>query len=169
MSNFVTLSCLPGLDTDFHNQQVLFPSVTVCPLSSFDPASVNETAQKNMPNDEDNFEELVPVFQSLPQMTYLSLEEKCCVRHYFVFCLFRYDTFGGTYEAVLNMTSDFDAKIFNLRQLAFAVGIKCEDLLEICKYKDEEISCCEYFNPIYSEQGLCYSFNARYYGTPTGE
>lgn len=76
MSNFVSLSCLPGLDTDFHNQQVLFPSVTVCPQSSFDPASVNETAQKNMPNDGDNFEELVPVLQSLPQMTYLSLEVK---------------------------------------------------------------------------------------------
>ena len=64
---------------------------------------------------------------------------------------------------------EVDMTKHNLRHLAYKVGIKCEDLLEICKYKDEEISCCDYFNPIYSEHGFCYSFNARYYGTPEEE
>lgn len=55
-----------------------------------------------------------------------------------------------------------DFSNYNVRQLAFTVGLKCEDLLEICKYKDEEIPCCEYFYAVYSEHGLCYSFNPRY-------
>lgn len=81
-----------------------------------------------------------------------------------------YDTLGSAYEASLNISDELDInKQNNLRQLAFKVGIKCEELLEICRYKDEVIPCCEYFQPLYSEHGLCYSFNARYYGTPEEE
>lgn len=137
-----------GLDTDFHNQQVLFPTVTICPL--VDPALVNETVSKTLSLDDDeDSDELLPVWQSLPKLSY--------------------DTLGNTYEAVLNISGDLDLMKYNLRQLAFKVGVKCEELLEICKYKDDTIPCCEYFNPLYSEHGLCYSFNARYYGTPEDE
>lgn len=102
-----------------------------------------------MPSEEENFEELIPVLQSLPRLSY--------------------DTFGDTYEAVLNMSDEADVSKHQLRQLAFKVGIKCEELLEICKYKDEEISCCDYFFPLYSEHGMCYSFNTRYSATPEEE
>lgn len=136
------------MDTDFHNQQVLFPTVTICPLSPFNPELVNETATTALASD-DNFDEFIPVLKSLPKLSY--------------------ESFGGTYEAVLNMSNELDLSQFNLRQLAFKVSVKCEELLEICKYKDEEISCCDYFSPIYSEHGMCFSFNTRYYGTPQEE
>lgn len=142
-----------GLDTDFHNQQVLFPTVTICPLNAYNSEAVNETAATSVLDDikseSDSFEEFIPVLKSLPRMSY--------------------DTFGLLQEAVLNMSDELDIKKYNLRQLAFKVAIKCEDLLEICKYKDEEISCCDYFYPLYSEHGFCYSFNTRYYGTPDEE
>lgn len=137
------------MDTDFHNQQVHFPTVTICPMSSFDPDLLNDTAAKSFANDDENFEEIIRVMKSLTKLTY--------------------DTFGSTYEAIRNMSNELDINKYDLRQLAFKVGIKCEELLEICRYKDEEISCCEYFFPLYSEHGLCYSFNARYYGSPEEE
>lgn len=118
-------------------------------MISFDPELVNETASKTLTNDDIGFEELIPVLKSLPKLSY--------------------DTLDGTHEAVLNMSNELATKQFNLRKLAFEVGVKCEELLEICRYKDEEISCCEYFFPLYSEHGLCYSFNARYYGSPEEE
>jgi amiloride-sensitive sodium channel len=102
-------------------------------------------------NDSAIFEDFLPVLKAIPKLSY--------------------ETFASMYEAVLNMTSESGAdedkmkQLKNLRQLAFKVGIKCDELLEICKYKDEEITCCEYFMPLYSEQGLCYSFNAHYYST----
>lgn len=120
-------------------------------MSSFDPEQLNETAANTntSTNDNENFEELMPVWKSLTTLTY--------------------NTLGSTYESLLNMSNELDMTKYNLRQLAFKVGIKCEELLEICKYKDEEISCCDYFYPLYSEHGFCYSFNARYYGTPEEE
>jgi amiloride-sensitive sodium channel len=80
-----------------------------------------------------------------------------------------YDKFGTFHETLLNISQRVDVRRKNLRQLAFKNGIKCDELLEICKYKDEEITCCEYFLPIYSEHGLCYAFNSRYYSTPDNE
>lgn len=80
-----------------------------------------------------------------------------------------YDIFGSIHDAAMNLSEREDMRDKNLRQLAFQVGIKCDELLEICKYKDEEITCCEYFMPLYSEHGLCYSFNSRYYSTPENE
>lgn len=144
------LSGFSGLDTDFHNQQVLFPTVTVCPLSAHDPELVNQTAaSSDQAGVGDNFDELLPVLKALPRLSY--------------------ETFGSMQEAILNMSDGLDISRHNLRQLAFKVAIKCEELLEICKYKDDEISCCDYFYPLYSEHGLCYSFNTRYYGTPEEE
>jgi acid-sensing ion channel, other len=120
-------------------------------VNSFNTNLLNESALKEDEGKEgDNFEEMIPVLKSLPKLTY--------------------DTFGKAYEAVLNITSSPDAKTMeSLRQLTFKYGIACEDLLEICKYKDEEISCCDYFLPLYTEHGFCYSFNTRYYGTPEEE
>lgn len=118
---------------------------------SYNENLLNETALKeNEGSDGDVIsEDYIPVLQSLPKLTY--------------------DTFGKAYEAVLNMSSVDVKREQNLRQLAFKYGIACEDLFELCKYKDEDISCCEYFLPLYTEQGFCYSFNSPYYATPKEE
>ena len=121
-------------------------------MSSFEPELFNGTSEKSQADEDDDDESLVeimPIMKSLTKLTY--------------------DTFGSTYESLLNISNEFEINKHDLRQLAFKVGVKCEELLEICKYKDEKISCCEYFFPLYSEHGLCYSFNARYYGRPEEE
>jgi acid-sensing ion channel, other len=129
---------------------VYFPTVTICPLSPSDPEKVNSTATNVEGASEENFEALLPLLKSLPELSYF--------------------TFSQTQEALANMTeAKLDFSKYNIRELAFELGVKCEDLLEICKYKDEEISCCEYFSPIYSEHGFCYSFNPRYLGKPQDE
>lgn len=137
------------MDTDFHNQVVYFPSVTICPVVAYNANLLNETALTEG-DDQEISEEFISVLQSLPKLTYA--------------------TFGRAYEAVLNMSSEADTKKeYNLRQLAFKYGIVCEDLFEFCKYKDEDVSCCDYFFPLYTEQGFCYSFNSPYYGSPAAE
>lgn len=102
-----------------------------------------------MENEDDSGEEMAAVLKALATLSF--------------------ETFENTYNAVLNMSAEQDLKRHVLRQLAFKVGMKCEDLLEICKYKDEDISCCDYFRLIYTEHGLCYAFNARYSGKPEEE
>lgn len=153
-----------GLDTDFHNQQVFFPTVTVCPFNAYSPNFLNETANfslarnesetesdnagdEDSSNNNDNYYQ--QVLKALPALSY--------------------DTFASIHEAARNLSQKVEMRDKNLRQLAFQVGIKCDELLEICKYKDEEIACCEYFMPLYSEHGLCYSFNTRYYSTADNE
>lgn len=128
-----------------------FPGVTICPVDSFNANLLNETAFKEDEGKEgENFEEMIPVLKSLPKLTY--------------------ETFGMANEAWKNVSSNSEVKaVDGLRQLTFKYGIACEDLLELCKYKDEDISCCDYFMPIYTEHGFCYSFNSRYYGTPGEE
>lgn len=49
------------------------------------------------------------------------------------------------------------------------VGILCNETFDVCKYRDDEIKCCEHFFPVYSEHGLCYSFNPRFTDDATSE
>lgn len=82
-----------------------------------------------------------------------------------------YDNIDSLQGILNNMKVKMDNvdNVDNLRQLAFKVAIKCEDLFEICKFRGEEITCCEYFTAIYTERGFCFAFNARYVGTSDEE
>lgn len=57
----------------------------------------------------------------------------------------------------------------SLRELVFKVHVNCEDIFESCSFKNEKEKCCSIFKPIYTEQGFCYAFNSRYYGTGFSE
>lgn len=142
-----------GLDTDFHNLELDFPTVTICPVDPFDVEKLNETAFVTLANYVDNYEEYVPLLEMLPK--------------------FSYETLDMMYEIVLSMTAKLDNihKDKTLRQLAFDVAMECEDLFYACSYRGEVISCCDnlYFTPLYSERGFCYSFNARYRSSPDQE
>ena len=132
-----------GLDTDFHNQQLEFPTVTVCPVDPYDAEKLNETAYLTLADYESNYAEYVPILEMLPK--------------------FSYDDFDMIYEIVLNTTVSLEkVDKTGLRQLVFKVAMKCDDLFYACSYRGEEISCCDFFTPLYSERGFCYSFNAKY-------
>jgi acid-sensing ion channel, other len=139
-----------GLDTDFHNQEMEFPTITVCPLDPFDEDKVNETAYRNMADYEENFGEYVPLLEMLPK--------------------FGYDNIETAYQEVSNFKAKLDnGKKTTLRQLVFKVAMSCENLFFGCKFRGEEIPCCEYFKPLYTERGFCYGFNSRYIGAVNEE
>lgn len=140
-----------GLDTDFHNQELEFPTVAVCPIDPFNSEVVNETAYRTVAEYEDNYEEYIPVLEKLTQLSFDSLETM-------------YRIIQNTSKNYL----DFEKKT-TLRQLVFKVALKCEDLFYACSYRGEEIPCCEVFTPLYTERGFCYAFNARYIGTAEEE
>lgn len=146
---FQTNPTITGLDTDSHNQEMIFPTVLVCPINPFSPEKVNETAYRNLAGYEDNYEQYVPLLEALPKLSY--------------------ENFDITYETFMNTTEKIDIKKTTLRQLIFKVAIKCEELFYVCKYRDEEVSCCEIFSTVYTERGFCYSFNARYVAAPDEE
>lgn len=139
-----------GLDTDFHNQKVLFPTVAVCPNIPYDSNLVNITAYQSLTVYDVDYEDYVPILKTLPKLSY--------------------ETIAETYNVILNMTGTKHIDGKDLRELAFKVGIKCEELFfKKCRYRDEEVNCCEKFFPIFTEHGLCFAFNTRYYGTPAEE
>lgn len=139
-----------GLDTDFHNQELEFPTVAVCPIDPFDVEKVNETAYRTLAEYEDNYGEYVPMLEMLTQLSFDSLET--------------------LYRIISKTSKKLDnEKKTTLRQLVFKVALKCEDLFYTCSYRGEEIPCCEVFTPLYTERGFCYAFNARYIGTAEEE
>lgn len=42
---FQTNPTITGLDTDFHNQVLYFPTIVVCPLSSYDEDEIRQIAE----------------------------------------------------------------------------------------------------------------------------
>ena len=84
-----------------------------------------------------------------------------------------YETMKDAYIESLNVTRDPRLlKSINkktLRSLAFQVNVFCNDTFEHCKYRDEEIKCCDHFLPVYSEHGFCYAFNPRYIDSDNSE
>lgn len=57
-----------GLDTDFHNQKLEFPTVSVCPLHPFDEEKVNATAFSTF--ETDNTETFISLLEMLPGFSY---------------------------------------------------------------------------------------------------
>lgn len=137
-----------GLDTDFHNQELEFPTVAICPLEPWNGEMLNETAYQKLGGYEDTYVEYIPVLQTLTQLSY--------------------ENFDSLQKTIKGLTVKID-RVENLRQMAFRVAMECEELFEGCKFRGEEITCCDYFTAIYTERGFCFAFNARYIGTAEDE
>lgn len=137
------------MDTDFHNQKVPFPSVTLCPNEPFSEEAVNQTVFKMLGESEENLDEIIALLQTLPKLSYGHI--------------------ALVVDALQNVSQTDELNKFNLRALVFEIGMKCSELFVMCNFKDEDISCCDYFMPVFTEHGFCYAFNARYYSTIEGE
>lgn len=143
-----------GLDTDFHNQELEFPTVTICPIDPIDQDKINETAYRTIASYDLNYYEFIPLLGILPNLTYNNIE-----------------TASQLYKEALNIDANVE-KTFqksNLREMAFKLGIKCEQFMSYCTYRGDYVPCCEFFEMVYSERGFCYSFNPRYIGLPDEE
>ncbi|XP_063706356.1 sodium channel protein Nach [Culicoides brevitarsis] len=147
---FQTNPTITGLDTDFHNQLLIFPTVMVCPVKPFNPEVIQEVAEKQLGIEPElNNTKYNEFLERLPGLSYKSMSEFS--------------------ETLRDISSDDVIKSANLRLLAFSTAISCNETFTLCKYKDEEIDCCEYFQPMFSENGFCYVFNGKYRDTATGE
>ncbi|XP_001664229.2 sodium channel protein Nach [Aedes aegypti] len=142
---FQTNPTITGLDTDFHNQEVIFPTVMVCPEVPYDEKQVSEVALVTLANYEAGSEQYEPFLKLLTQMSYGVLDKLVALG----------SNISDTNGLVMK-------SLQNLRKLVFKMAIGCTKTFVDCRYKDEPIDCCAYFKQVYSEHGFCYSFNARY-------
>ncbi|XP_052567592.1 sodium channel protein Nach [Culex pipiens pallens] len=142
---FQTNPTITGLDTDFHNQEVIFPTVMVCPERPYDERSVHDVAYVTLANYEAGSEQYEPFLEVLTKLSYGAVIREAVERA---------ENFSHAKELVGR----------DLRKLVFKMAVRCNATFGYCRYKDEPIDCCGSFKPVYSEHGFCYSFNSRYIG-----
>ncbi|XP_054086712.1 sodium channel protein Nach [Zeugodacus cucurbitae] len=139
---FQTNPTITGLDTDFHNQNVVFPSTIVCPEIPFDHDKAYDWAYKTLSNyDHPTATMIAPFLELLTSLNF--------------------DNVNEAYALSTSVSANILNEI-NLRDAAFKVHVSCEDTLTECKYRDEPISCCTHFDRVYTEHGMCFAFNSRF-------
>ncbi|ALC49816.1 ppk23 [Drosophila busckii] len=144
---FQTNPTITGLDTDFHNQNVVFPTTVICPDTAFDHDKSYDEVFKSLANYEENKAQLfAPFLDLLTSLNFDNIKD----------------------AAMLSQNVPIDMlHERSIREWAFLVHVTCENTLISCKYRDDEIPCCDHFEPIYTEHGFCYAFNSRFKSTPT--
>ncbi|KAL9924976.1 amiloride-sensitive sodium channel pickpocket 23 [Glossina fuscipes fuscipes] len=142
---FQTNPTITGLDTDFHNQNVIFPTTVVCPVEAWDHNKTYNFVYNTLANYEESAaNRIVPFLESLPNLNFENLHK--------------------TVALGILLGNELNGR--TLRQWAFQsfqVTLRCEDILAECKFRDEYFECCKQFLPIYTEHGFCYAFNSRFY------
>ncbi|KAF2898253.1 hypothetical protein ILUMI_07924 [Ignelater luminosus] len=136
---FQTNPTITGLDTDFHNWDVPFPALTLCPSIPSNITVIQDYIERKM-SDVKNKKDLTEFLQKLSLFSYEILAD------------FKKYTSKGY---VSNTT--------NLRDFIFELMIPCEEMYEDCVWKADNYNCCKGFFPVFTESGFCYSFNSRHY------
>uniref|UniRef100_A0A2S2QQS6 Sodium channel protein Nach n=1 Tax=Sipha flava TaxID=143950 RepID=A0A2S2QQS6_9HEMI len=138
---FQTSPTITGLDTDFHNWDVQFPAITICPLQSTSDEKVWEYVSSvyDVANtDNERVEIFYKYINAIASFSYSNIEQ-------------------------IKTFSDYDwLPKDNFKDLAYKVVYHCEDLMFDCTFKGEPYNCCSGFEPIFTEYGFCYSFNSRH-------
>ncbi|GAB0094040.1 NACH [Sergentomyia squamirostris] len=144
---FQTNPTITGLDTDFHNQHVIFPTILICPLEPYDVDKVKTYSQEHVAKTEADYVQYEMFLQILTKLSYATLHEAM--------------------EAADHLLMDQKVTDLSLRSAAFASALACEDLFLSCEFRDDPIECCNSFLPKYTEHGFCYAFNPRFQETVT--
>lgn len=131
-----------GLDTDFHDPVLNFPSVTVCPLEPYDINKVNITTEYYFG---EAYDVSWVLLENVTRLSYDNLKE-----------------FSDLYEKNKKISLDWNLK--SLREWAFLVAVGIDEVFDSCQFRGEFKDCKEIFRPIYSERGFCFGLNSRYYG-----
>ncbi|KAL1502230.1 hypothetical protein ABEB36_007403 [Hypothenemus hampei] len=67
--------------------------------------------------------------------------------------------FAGTcYSCTL--THCFTCPLLNISEIVQKLRKPCKEILGECRWNDEKFNCCEYFLPLETEYGICFSFNS---------
>lgn len=71
---FQTNPTITGLDTDFHNQQVIFPTIALCPVVPYDENRTREVAFGTLAfYEEDRADRMEPILKALTELTYANV------------------------------------------------------------------------------------------------
>lgn len=71
---FQTNPTITGLDTDFHNQQVIFPTIALCPVVPYDENRTREVAFGTLAfYEEDRADRMEPILKALTDLTYANV------------------------------------------------------------------------------------------------
>ncbi|XP_065174084.1 sodium channel protein Nach [Atheta coriaria] len=148
---FQTNPTITGLDTDFHNWDIPYPSVTLCPNQPWNIERLNASVEKIRAEhnlDEAATKDMNDFLQRLTQLSLLSMNP---------------DDYQSEYDAIL--------KDQDLHKLTYELMVTCEEFLVECKWKALPYNCCDSFFPSYTENGFCFAFNSLHYErkSPTGE
>ncbi|PSN38910.1 hypothetical protein C0J52_16366, partial [Blattella germanica] len=143
---FQTNPTITGLDTDFHNWDVPFPTVSLCPVQPVDPKAVDAYIEKNFPSVDEEKKKSYAEF--LTQVGSIS-----------------YENINKFLE--LKPLDGIDTS--NFRKIVEEVVVKCKNFIGYCNYKGKKIDCCQRIKPLLTEVGYCFSFNSKFAAPLTGE
>ncbi|XP_073973573.1 amiloride-sensitive sodium channel pickpocket 23 isoform X2 [Rhodnius prolixus] len=135
---FQTNPTITGLDTDFHNWDVPFPGVTVCPKNRASDKLIKAYIEKRWTTSDLSEEKkkfYYDYINLISNLTYSNLKE------------------------IDKFKNDKTLPQENLRSVLLAVVMRCGDLINNCEWKGRKYDCCSGFLPTFTEHGFCYSFN----------
>jgi Amiloride-sensitive sodium channel len=134
-----------------NQMKMVYPTVSVCPDSSEDENEISRLIEK-LGITSNETEELREFFKAIPNFNYGVKGLRSVVLS------------DGAKKIVDQLTS------IDVRALAFKLAKSCDNVFsQQCKFKNDIISCCDAFLPIYTEHGFCYAFNSKVYGTEKKE
>ncbi|KAK7792769.1 hypothetical protein R5R35_004882 [Gryllus longicercus] len=132
---FQTNPTITGLDTDFHNWDVPFPAVALCPVHAGNRSAIEEYVQANYEGDPDVLEFL----NAVANFSYRGIP-----------------AFKNIVEKKKGMLTDKP-----LREYQKMFVKSCEGMFLKCELRAQSIDCCDYFLPMPTEVGFCYVSNSR--------
>ncbi|PNF31312.1 hypothetical protein B7P43_G11545 [Cryptotermes secundus] len=145
---FQTNPTITGLDTDFHNWDVPFPTVSLCPNDPVNNTAITEYIEQTWPN--------APGERKSVYKEFITELANNCYNNLKQFLMFEGNKAG-------NLPS------VNYHDIIEKVVIKCEKYFSKCYFKGEAVDCCEIFKPLLTEVGFCLSFNSMYAGGTKGK
>lgn len=134
---------ITGLDTNFQTTTLVFPTVLICPTETFDDQQVVELASNLFKGHEadgagEYYEDILRDLMGLSM-----------------------DNVEQFYNTVKNLTTT-PLEDRNLRDLMVMLRVKCQDVFQFCNFKEEDLNCCDNFQPMWTEMGFCYGLNTKY-------
>ncbi|XP_030761660.1 acid-sensing ion channel 1-like [Sitophilus oryzae] len=142
---FQTNPTITGLDTDFHNWEVPFPAVILCPT---DPAK------------QEQIRRLLDITENSTTQDLQKAD-------------FIYDLTKLDFDSIPIFTKKYTEadtyidKNEDIRNYIYKFMDDCTDVFDNCSFKDTPFGCCsapdKRFTPVFTETGFCHSFNSRHF------
>ncbi|XP_046673202.1 sodium channel protein Nach-like [Homalodisca vitripennis] len=141
---FQTNPTITGLDTDFHNWEVPFPTVTLCPQDPTNESLIIEYIESTWGNVSalENSELYIAFVKTLALLSVSDLQNIL--------------QFSDNSALVSKLPST------NFEDILYKVMSDCSDVLFDCEWKGTPYNCCEGFSAILTEVGFCFTFNSRH-------